>query len=366
LFPSMIYLDRSARRVLLTAIFLAAAMACFAADLRADQAIVNGVTHNNAKIIGLEQGKLQVRLADGRTISPWIDEVQLLVVDRGGVFDDFNQAEQFLHSGDPLKAIARYERTLRLTQEFWPELIFCRLLAAHDRASQIDRSAQYLARIVNGEFTGPAPAARLYPKYIPDKRDGRVARAVDTLAEEARKLGQDEHRVLLDVLRYDILEKTDPNAARPLARGIAELPVPAPARTERVYAVILRAMQDVFAATPAALNMSTLDRAIRDCPENSLPGFLLLKGDILLQSAQSPEQIMHAAWAFLRVPIHTPDNELAPKALLEASRAMQALKRPDQAKTLLAECLNHPKITDEVRQQAMRPMEVTDPKPARN
>ncbi len=345
--------DRSPRSVDPSiAILLAVLVACFAPSVRADQTILNGVTHNNAKIVGLEQGKLQVRLADGRTVSPWIDEVQLIVVDRGGVFDDFNQAEQFLHSGDPLKAIARYERTLRLTQEFWPDLIACRLLAAHDRASQIDRAALYLARIISGEFTGPAPAARLYPKNIPDKRDGRVARAIDTLADEARKLGEDDRRILLNVLRYEILAKTDPNAARPLARSLAESPIPAPARTEHIYGVILRAMQDVFAATPTALTITILDRAIRDCPETSLPGFLVLKGQVLLQSAQSREQIIHAAWSFMRVPIHMPNDDLAPKALLEAARALHKLDKVEQANALLAECYNHPKATLEIRREA--------------
>ena len=345
--------DRSPRTVRpVIAILVAGLFACLCPSTFADQVIVNGLTHTNTKIVGLEQGKLQVRLADGRILSPWIDEVQLIVVDRGGVFDDFNQAEQFLHSGDPLKAIARYERTLRLTQEFWPDLIACRLIAAHDRASQIDRSAQYLARIINSEFTGLAPAARLYPKNIPEKRDGRVARAIDTLAEEARKLGEDDGRILLDVLRYEILAKTDPNAARPLARGLAETTVPAPARTEHIYGVLLRAMQDVFTTTPTALTVSTIDRAIRDCPEASLPGFLVLKGQLLLQSAQSREQIIHAAWSFMRVPIHMPNDDLAPKALLEAARALHKLEKPDQVKTLLAECYNHPKASPELRRQA--------------
>jgi tetratricopeptide (TPR) repeat protein len=324
----------------------------FSTSARADQVIVNGVNHTNAKITGLDQGKLQFRLADGRTVSAWIDEVQLILVDRGGIFDDFNQAEQFLHDGDAPKAIARYERTLRLSQEFWPDLIACRLLAAHDRAGQIDRAAQYFIRVVTGEFSGLAPAARLYPRTIPEKRDGRVARAVDMLAEESRKIGQDDRRVLLDDLRYEILGKTDPNAAKPLARNVAELAVPAPARTERVYGVVLRAMQEVFSGTPGTLSLGTLDQAIRDCPESSLPGFLLIKGQLLLQSARTREEIMHAAWAFLRVPIHMPNDELAPKALLEAARALYKLEKEEQARTLLVECYNHPKATPEIRKQA--------------
>lgn len=319
---------------------------------RADQVIINGVNHTNAKIVGLNQGRLLCRLADGRTVTPWVDEVQLILVDRGGVFDDFNQAEQFMYAGDAPKAAARYERVLRLTQEFWPDLIACRLTVAHNRAMQIDRSAQNLVRILNSDFAGLAIAARLFPANIPEKRDGRVTRTLDFLAEESRKLGEDDRRVLLDVLRYEILAKSDPNAARPLARGVAETPVPAPARTERVYGVILQAMKDLFAATPTSLALSTLDRAIRDCPDRSLPGFLLLKGQVLLHSATTRAQLIHAAWSFMRVPIHMPNDDLAPKALLEAAIVLHKLEKVQEAKALLVECYNHPKASPEIRSQA--------------
>lgn len=333
---------------------------------RADQVVVNGANHTNVKITGLENGKLQIRMADGRTISPWIDEVQLLLVDRGGVFEDFNQAEQFQHDGDPLKAVARYERTLRLTQEYWPELIACRLAAVHDRAGQIDRTTQYFVRLVNGEFTGITAAARLYPTSFPEKRDARVARAVDLLAEESRKSGQEDRRAILDVLRYDILAKSDPNAAKALARTVVDSAIASSARTKRVYDVIFRAMRDVLAVSPDSLKLTSVDRALRECPDSTLAEFLVLKGQLLMQSAKTPEDFIHAAWTFLRVPIHMPDSELAPRALLEAARAMNALQRPDQAHSLVAECLNHPKITAELRAEAQGPLDVAAPKGTRN
>jgi len=323
----------------------------YCSQAQADQVIVQGVSHTEAKIVGLDQGRLQFRIADGRTLSAWVDEVGLMLVDRGGVFDDFNQAEQFLHGGDPLKAIARYERTLRLTQEFWPDLIACRLAAAHDLAGQIDRAAYYLVRMIQGEFAGVGLAARLYPRNIPEKRDARVARAVDILADESRKAGDDDRRSLMDILRYEILAKTDPTAAKPLARGVAEQIVPAPARTEHVYEVVLQAMKEINASSTGGLNLAVLDRAIRDCPENSMPEFLILKGQILQQGAQTREQKIHAAWAFMRVPIHWPDHELAPQALLDAGRTVYEFDK-EKAKVLLAECSNHPKATPELRKQA--------------
>lgn len=326
---------------------LSAGVAC------ADQVIINGVNYTNAKIVQLDQGRLQVRTADGRAVSAWIDEIGLMLVDRGGVFDDFNQAEQFLHNGDAQKAVARYERTLRLTQEFWADLIACRLLAAHDKAGQIDRTAQYFVRIVYGQYSGIGTAARLYPTNFPEKRDGRVARALDLLDDESHKLS-DDRKILVDILRFDILARTDPSAARPLAKGIMELAVPAPARTTLIYGVLLRAMKEVARDAPSAVVLAALDRSMQDCPEASLPEFLMLKGQLLAQTAESREEWVHAAWAFLRVPIHMPDHELAPRGLFSAARIMQKLERTEQAKALLSECADHPRMDNVLRKEVER------------
>lgn len=322
-------------------------------SVRADQVFIHGVNYTDAKILQMTQGRLEIRTADGRTLSAWIDEVDLMLVDRGGIFDDFNQAEQFLHNGDAQKAVARYERTLRLTQEFWADLIACRLIVAHDRAGQIDRAAQYFVRIVHGQYSGIATAARLYPTQFPDKRDSRVARALDLLDDESRKVS-DERKIMLDLLRFDLLLRTDASAARPLEKGIIELSIPASARTEQTYGVLFRAMKDVSRDASAAAVLPALNRAMEDCPEASLPEFLMLKGQLLAQSAQSREEWIHAAWEFLRVPIHMPDHELAPRGLLMAAQVMHKLERTDQAKTLLVECASHPRLDNDLRKEVER------------
>lgn len=334
----------------LTALLAAQAMT---SPVRGDQVIINGVNHTNAKVTHLDQGKLLVRTEDGRNVSAWIDDVQLIVIDRSGVFEDFNQAEQFLNKGEILKAIARYERTLRLTQEYWADLIACRLLMAHDRAGQIDRTAQFFTRVVNGDYTGLAAAARLYPRNFPEKRDGRVARALDLLDDETRKTPEDR-RALIEILRYDILQRTDPTAGRPLARSIMELTVPVAARTTLVYEVQSRAMNEAARELAAPVVLAAVDRAIEDCPEESLPGFLILKGQLLRKTAASREEKIRAAWAFLRVPIHLPDHALAPQALLEAGMTLTEFDQAG-ARALFAECARHPKVTPELRKQAENP-----------
>ncbi|MEK7710900.1 MAG: hypothetical protein AAB341_03300 [Planctomycetota bacterium] len=335
-----------------------------ATNARGDQVVTGGVNYPDAKIVNLDQGKLQFRAADGRLHSAWIGEVELMIVDRSGVFEDFNQAERFLFENQPQKAIARYERTLRLSQEYWPDVIAARLAAAHDRVGQLDRAVQYWIRLLSGRWSGMAAAAHLMPRNIPAKHDGRVALTVDLLTNEIRKDIDEDRRAMLELLRFEILRRVGDARSNELARGVAELSIAAPARSEGVYAIVLAAMQTAFIRTPSASagswpvagapgsDQAALDRAMRDCPERSLPGFLILKGRLLLRTAKSREDVIHAAWCFMRVVIHLPDDPLVPEALVAAAGALRRLERADQAASLLNECLAHARIGDETRKQA--------------
>lgn len=328
----------------------------------ADELFATSGRTANVQIVGFDQGQVRYRLADGKTLSMGIDQIQRILIDRGGIFDDFNLAEQYLHDTEPLKAIPRYERTLNLAQDFWGDLINCRLAVAHDRADHIDRSTFYFVRVLRGASTGSGGAARVYPRSIPEKRDGPVARALDLLGDEIAKAKDEESRTLLLILRFEILKKTDAPAARVHARMVAEAPIPAGARTSHVYEIVLLAMKDVMQDADAILSGHALERAIRDCPDASLPGFLVLKGEWGMRSAANREQMIHAAWAYLRVPIHFPDHELAPKALLGATRVLYKLGRNSDATTLLAECAKHPKLSPSLLKE-VEELRNADPNP---
>ena len=104
----------------------------------ADQIVIGKVNYPGAEIMTLDEGQLRFRTAEGELRSAWISAVNLVIVDRGGMFADFNQAERYLSGGEPEKAIARYRRTLRLSESFWSDLILTRLLVACDRAGRIE------------------------------------------------------------------------------------------------------------------------------------------------------------------------------------------------------------------------------------
>jgi hypothetical protein len=191
----------------------------------------------------------------------------------------------------------------------------------------------------------------LIPQAIPAKRTPEAVRAVEQLDAALRKVGNDSEEALFRLLRYRILTFMGSDRADEDARVIARMRIPAPVRSPRAYQMQLSAMEKAFTeATDSAL--SGLDHAIEDCPNEQLPDFLLLKGRLLLNSAETREEIIRASWPFLRVAIHMPGDPRAAEGLLGAAAALERLGRPVKARQLLEECLAHPSVADEVRSEA--------------
>jgi tetratricopeptide (TPR) repeat protein len=320
--------------------------------VRADQLVIGGENHVNAKVLGLDKGQVRVRLADGRTQGYWIDQIELIIVDRGGSFDDFNQAERFLSAGEAEKAAVRFERAMRLCGEFWPEICAARLATAYDRAGQIDKAAMSFIRVARGREAGPQAAARLIPRNIPAKRDAKFTRALDRLDSALEHDPGESLRVLFECLRYDLLRQTHDERAARSAGKIALTPVPDPVRSEQVYACVHTALQESMESEISPGILAALDRAIQDCPEGSLADFLLLKGEALLRTAVVRDDWIRASWPFLRVAAHKPGDVRAADGLWGGARALEKLGRPDQAVRLLEECVAHPQVRSPTRRSA--------------
>ena len=341
----------------LTMIFhkqFAVAVACLVlgTPVAADQVIAKGTSYAGAKVLGFEQGRLQFRAADGRLQTQLVNDIDLLVVDRGGVFDDFNLAERFLQAGEFEKATVRYERALRLCDEFWPDLAAARLVMAYDRIGQLDKATMNFIRVVRGRFAGPATAARLVPKTTPAKRDAKFTRAIEQLDAALSQNPGETLRVLFEVLRYEILRRAEDERAARAAATVAALPVPEAVRSEQVYAGVLAAMQETLKGGVGPERLANLDRAVRDCPDSSLPSFLLLKGETLLRTAVAREDVIRASWPFLRVVVHRSDDPRAAEGLLGAASAVERLGRTDQAVAFVEECLAHKRLSGEARGKA--------------
>jgi tetratricopeptide (TPR) repeat protein len=319
---------------------------------RADQIITGEVNYTGAKIVSLEQGQLRFRSADGRLRTAWLDNIGLMILDRGGAFADFNQAERFLASGEPERAVVRYGRALRPSEAFWSDLIAARLLQACDAAGQLDKATGNFIRLAQSRWAGPPAAARLFPKTVPAQRDGKVVRAIDQLDSALRKAPDPPQRVLLELLRYDILRQSgDPRAAQ-AAQRVAVLSIPPSARSEPAYTILLEGLREALGGDAESAALAALNDAIRDCPESLLPGFLLLKGRTLIRSASTREEIIRACWPLMRVAIHFPKDAGAAEGLYDAAQAVERIGRVDRAIELLEECLGHPRLTPETRRSA--------------
>jgi hypothetical protein len=306
---------------------------------------------------------LQFRDAKGMTHAEWLSDIGLLIVDRGGVFSDFNQAERFMAGNEAERAVVRYRRTMTLAEDFWPEVITARLAIAYDRTGQLDEGVRNLVRMLRGKRTGAGTAARLLPRTIPEQRDGAVVRALETLDAAIARPLEAAAAAVLRLLRYEILRKSgDPRAAS-LAPEAAGLAIPEPARSDRLYEIQLAAQREMATAAglDAAVLLERIDQAIRDCPMGSLPSFLLLKGEVLLATAASREAAIEAAWPFLRVVVHFPTDPRAADALLGAAQALERLGRKDQAASLLRECMTLKQAGDGAKaraDEALRRIEV--------
>ena len=320
--------------------------------VQADQIVVKGANHRRARIIGISDGLLRFRAAEGRMVDTPLGDIELIIVDRGGIFLDYNQAERFLAAGEPQKAAVRFERTLRLASDFWVELIAARLIVANDRAGRLDDATRNFVRVVRGHRAGPAAAARLIPQTMPEKRNARFGRAIKELDGALAADPTDEQRTLLRLVRYEFLRRLSARRAEEVAPVVAVLTIGESIQSDQVYAILLTALKDALMRAVTPERLAALDHAIRDCPDGALPDFLLLKGETLLRIAVTRDDFIRASWPFLRVAVHMADDPRAAEGLLGAARALERLERFEQARALLDECLGGDAISQTTAEKA--------------
>lgn len=326
--------------------------------VHADQLIVNKINYTAARITSLDQGKLRFQTAGGRSMEVWIDEIELIEVDRGSSFVDFNHAERFLASGEAAKAVVRYQRSLRLSEHFWSQLVSARMLIAADLAEQLDKAVNTFIRIVRSGESGATLVTRIFPTRIPINRRGKFMRAIEQLDTSLQLHLEPSQRAVLELLRYDLLRRAGKIRAQRLAKDILQLTIPKSIRVESIYSMIENAVASVIADDQFEIALSGLDRAIRFSPESKIPAFLMLKGRVLLKSADSQPAFIRAIWPFMRLVIHFPEHPLTPKSLYHAAEVMHRIGRANKAIELLEESLQHKRLDDGTRQLVDKAMEL--------
>ncbi|MCH7807974.1 MAG: hypothetical protein IIB60_02010 [Planctomycetes bacterium] len=333
----------------LTLALAACALIASAVRVTADQIVVGGENYLGAKIVDLWDGHLQFRTVAGELREPWISDVDRIVVDRGGSFVDFNEAERYLADGDAGRAIERYRRALRLSRDFWTELVEVRLLVACLRAGRLREATRSYIHVVQGSRSGPGVAARLIPTEFPKKRSREATQAIEELNAAIADASDDDRRTLLHLLRFEILRRIGDDKASEAAATLSALPIPLGARTPRAYGIQLAALETTLEAHADAATWTNLDRALEFCPESVLPSLLLLKGRTLLRTAATRDEIIRAGWSFMRVVVHMSDDPRAAQGLYGAALVLERIGRGDKAMALLQECLDHKRISEETR-----------------
>lgn len=327
------------------------------AATRADQLTVNGHHYAGARVVGVAGGRVEFRTAAGETRQADFAHVDILLVERGDAFADFNQAERYASENEWGNALLRYKRAARLSEGFWSDVIAARMLRAAVRAKRLDEATAAYLRVVRAETAGPLAALSLFPTNLPTIRDAAATRALQQLDDAVRANPGPDQRLAIDLLGYEILRSLrDPQAVQVGVR-LTDTEIPAALRIDRVYSSVLTALDQRLADAAPPEAMAALNRAMTHCPSDDLADLLLLKGRTLLREAKSREDLIRASWPFLRVVAHMPEDPRAAEGLLGAAKCVERLSRKDKATELLRECLAHRAISDATTKLAKAELE---------
>jgi tetratricopeptide (TPR) repeat protein len=314
---------------------------------QADQVITQAQNLTDVTVVDLLDGNLHVRRADGKTLQTPILQVERLVIDSASGMSDLNDAERYAADQEYDRAITRYERALRMASGFWTQLIRIRLFQICDRAGKHDKSiSYYLDLAADSAVVG----AKLFPQSMTDWPTNDLRRVAQRLETGQRKSELDP--MLLDLFTYAVLARSNPAKAEKLVADIVAGSVPSEIATEPVYQAYCAACRACLEQGKAAETLQAVDRAIESCPETSMPQFLILKGEALLAQAKEPKGRLRAALAFMRVPVHFPDDPQAPMGLFQTALVYESIGNPKKAGILMAECKQHRLVSSELRQRA--------------
>ncbi|MGB0715166.1 MAG: hypothetical protein ACPGXK_04765 [Phycisphaerae bacterium] len=345
-----------------------AAVALFqASTLQADQVVERGNNYPGVTIRGLRDGRLIYRRATGQEHAPWLTSVDQLVFDRSGPFVDLSEAELRRVDGELDRALQSYRRARRLAVDFWPELIDVRVAMALRDSGRIGDFVKAYVNVVGGRETGPAAAARLFPESIPAEMNRDLNEAILALNKAAASERQPARKFMYELLSFHLLSEVGDKRAVSMAPVLSSYAPGSNLRTESVYRIVASALRLWLTSGDMPAGRQALNNALADCPDNLLPEFLMLKGDVLLAAADAKpsgskksrqnqendrkESLQRAAMAFMRIPIHMPSSPLAGRALLRSAIIMERLERPTKALLLLEEGLSSNRLDASLREE---------------
>ena len=350
-----------------------AVAAAFVGPARADAVRVNGIWQPGCRVVGSDGVVLRYVDPQGRDRRRPLTEVQGVRLD---AYPDYHDGVDLVQQGQDLLALRPLKAALAAAQgreEWLAADVAERLAALHDRAGDGAAAASvYLssaARNPAAAFldTPPLTSVAALPEALRTALRPRLARVLRDTSDPAAAVSLEllEQSVVTGNAPETPADADAPRQRLPLAIAVPRTPdgpaypadaaVLLPQRLPRSPAADLLMAGEpdaAAAAADAALVARLSDEA------------LFLRGVARLQSAQRSSSVAghkDAALDFLRVVTLFPKSAYAGPALVEAARALLALREPEAAAALLEEARPRLNPQDAPRYHSLRNRMTAEP-----
>jgi len=316
--------------------------------------ILRGQTHEDVQIVGYDGGMIEYRTSHGDFDKASIMDIDSLNIDSVDAVLNLNKAEAFLREERPRKAVERYEKALRGAKNFWAPLIRARLIQAADESYLFEKAVRNWLKVAHRD---QATAALLMPRFLPDELSPSTRRVLKKLERTIDRSNSQKERALLQMLRFETLRRLNDPAALVLAGPLMKLAVKTEMLMPRAADILVGAGDLLIENGASTQVLKSVEAAIVEAPEESLPTLLLLKSRAVFAGAETADDYLSAALPAMRVVIHFPSHPLAGDGLILAARAHAASDRPDEAKRLLDACMALDHATAKTKTQAAQLLE---------
>jgi len=338
-------------QTLVVALF-SAWMAAVPSGALADRIVSTESVLKRIKIVDLDGARVAYRTPAGELRFIPLGHVESLRVDTVAALADLNEGEQLAEQGKTAQAVTRYERAVRLSSGFWQRLIRARLILVARRANRMDLLVDQVIALLDDEAAGAPLVATLLPDSLSGADPRGIDRSLRRINEKIDVVDSQSARVVLETLRFVVVDGSSPKRAAAFAKSLVRQPIPLSIATRAVYRVRAAALTLLIADGETPLVLREVNADLLSAPKDVLPEALVVKARALLATAQSASDRIRAGLAAMRVVSHYRTDSRVPEALFITARVHELIGRPATAIQLLDECIANPRISEPLRERA--------------
>ncbi len=327
-------------------------IAALPATALADRIVSAESVLQRIKIVNLDGARIAYRTPSGELRFIPLGEIESLRVDTASALADLNEAERLVEQDQPDQAISHYERAVRLASGFWQRLVRARLILAARRGNRVDLIVDHVTALLDDEAAGAPLVATLLPGSLAATNPRGIDRAIRRINGKIDAVNSQSARVVLDSLRYIIIERARPKRAEAFATALVRQPIPLSVATRAVYRIRAAALTHLIADGQSPLVLREVNADLLSAPKEVLAEVLIVKARALLATAKNDSDRIRAGWAAMRVVSHYRKDPLVPEALFITARVHELIGRPATAVQLLDECIANPRISEPLRERA--------------